>query len=54
MQTFQDTPADRKIAVMAVRTLLGILEAPISPGFLIIVTAWYRREEQVMRTMAFL
>ncbi|OAA55881.1 Major facilitator superfamily domain, general substrate transporter [Niveomyces insectorum RCEF 264] len=39
--------------LMAVRALLGILEAPINPGFLIIVTAWYKREEQVMRSMAF-
>lgn len=39
---------------MAVRTLLGILEAPISPGFLIIITAWYKREEQVLRSMMFL
>lgn len=39
---------------MAVRTILGLLESPISPGFLIIVTAWYKREEQLPRSMAFL
>ncbi|KAI6088450.1 MFS general substrate transporter [Hypoxylon rubiginosum] len=39
--------------LMAIRTLLGILEAPISPGFLIIVTAWYKREEQLLRSMMF-
>ncbi|KAK8846891.1 hypothetical protein IAR55_005981 [Kwoniella newhampshirensis] len=39
--------------LMAVRTLLGILEAPVTPGFLIIITAWYRREEQMVRSMAF-
>ncbi|KAL7915571.1 MFS general substrate transporter [Trichoderma velutinum] len=39
--------------LMAIRALLGVLEAPISPGFLIIVTAWYKREEQVLRSMTF-
>jgi ACS family allantoate permease-like MFS transporter len=39
---------------MAVRTLLGILEAPVTPGFLVIVTAWYRREEQALRSLSFL
>ncbi|WWD22201.1 hypothetical protein CI109_106692 [Kwoniella shandongensis] len=39
--------------LMAVRTLLGILEAPVTPGFLIIITAWYKLEEQMLRSMAF-
>lgn len=41
-------------AVMAIRTILGILESPVSPGFLIIITAWYKREEILMRSVAFL
>jgi MFS transporter, ACS family, allantoate permease len=39
---------------MAIRIILGILEAPITPGFLILVTAWYKREEQMLRSFAFL
>ncbi|CAH0057989.1 unnamed protein product [Clonostachys solani] len=39
--------------LMVVRAILGALEAPISPGFLIIITAWYKREEQVVRSLAF-
>ncbi|ORY25466.1 major facilitator superfamily domain-containing protein [Naematelia encephala] len=41
------------VQLMAVRTLLGILESPINPGFLIIITAWYKREEQSIRSIAF-
>ncbi|KAL7425266.1 hypothetical protein Q5752_000954 [Cryptotrichosporon argae] len=40
-------------SLMAVRTILGVLEAPVTPGFLIIISAWYRKEEQLARGMAF-
>ncbi|WVQ68000.1 uncharacterized protein L199_006206 [Kwoniella botswanensis] len=33
--------------------ILGFAESTVSPGFLIIVTAWYKREEQTIRVMLF-
>ncbi|ORY25459.1 MFS general substrate transporter [Naematelia encephala] len=39
--------------LMAVRVLLGILESPVTPGFLIIITAWYKQEETLLRSIAF-
>ncbi|WRT69328.1 uncharacterized protein IL334_006312 [Kwoniella shivajii] len=35
------------------RGILGFAESTVSPGFLIIVTAWYKREEQTVRVMLF-
>nr|XP_018259481.1 uncharacterized protein I303_08410 [Kwoniella dejecticola CBS 10117]OBR81639.1 hypothetical protein I303_08410 [Kwoniella dejecticola CBS 10117] len=39
--------------LMIVRAILGLAESTVSPGFLIIVTAWYKREEQTVRIMLF-
>ncbi|WVQ80081.1 hypothetical protein IAT38_002182 [Cryptococcus sp. DSM 104549] len=41
------------VQLMALRTLLGTLESPVTPGFLIIISAWYKREEQTSRGIAF-
>ncbi|KAK8866200.1 hypothetical protein IAR55_001351 [Kwoniella newhampshirensis] len=41
------------VQLMAIRTILGILESPVTPGFLIIISAWYKREEQASRSIAF-
>ncbi|ORY28955.1 major facilitator superfamily domain-containing protein [Naematelia encephala] len=40
--------------LMAVRTLLGIGEACVNPGFLIVISAWYKKDEQHFRSMLFL
>ncbi|KAL7421182.1 hypothetical protein Q5752_004067 [Cryptotrichosporon argae] len=45
--------ARANMAVMAVRALLGAGEAAITPGFLLVVSAWYRKEEQHFGSMLF-
>ena len=35
--------------LLAVRTFLGIAESAIAPGLTIIVSMWYKREEQPLR-----
>ncbi|KAK6908634.1 hypothetical protein I203_102637 [Kwoniella mangroviensis CBS 8507] len=37
--------------LMVLRTLIGAFESCISPGFLMIVASWYKREEHGMRSM---
>ena len=36
---------------MAVRFLLGVSESVVSPGFVLYTSAFYTRQEQVLRTM---
>lgn len=35
--------------LMIVRTFLGIFEATVTPGFVLITSQWYRRSEQPLR-----
>lgn len=39
--------------LMALRILLGALEAPIAPGNYIILSMWYPRREQALRNGLF-
>ncbi|WVQ84779.1 hypothetical protein IAT38_006936 [Cryptococcus sp. DSM 104549] len=40
--------------LMVLRTFIGAFESCISPGFLMIVASWYKREEHSSRSMIFL
>jgi MFS family permease len=35
--------------LVAVRVLLGIFESVVIPGFILLVSSWYLREEQTLR-----
>lgn len=41
-------------ALLALRFLLGMFEATVTPAFVLIISIWYKREEQARRVNAFL
>jgi MFS family permease len=48
------TPACKSFAGMAVnRFLLGLLEATVNPGFVLIMSIWYKSAEQPLRLEAY-
>lgn len=44
------TPACNYAGFIAMRTLLGMMESSVSPGFVLLTAQWYKREEQPVRT----
>lgn len=45
--------ANNFATLVALRVLLGALEAPVAPGNFIILTMWYTRDEQPVRAGLF-
>ena len=42
--------ANNFASLVALRVLLGALESPIVPGNLLVISMWYTRKEQPVRT----